>query len=434
MTHTKVPIAFMTCLVVSSSVAIAQSRIDPASAVSLEQLTALAFERSPEIMAARARIEAARGELQQAALRPNPTITAARREEPAGSDNQTSVMLQLPLDLFRRDGRVETATAALAAIEIEIANEERLLASAVRERAGAVLVAARRLAVTGDLIAITRQTYDLLAARVAEGATRPLDRDIAEAELRRLEAEQAARSTAAETAAVALKATIGLAPDAALALRDDIEQQLRADADWPVTGERATAEVAIQQRADVREAAARVDLADARMRQRQREGRFDLGIYGTYMRMDAGFPQRGFGAAGSLERVRGVFHYVEAGGTLTLPVFNRNQGLIAAAAAEKQAAERTREARELLVRAELAVARIRDEETRRSLGLYVTARDLARRNVEVVRESYQLGRSTLFELFAEQRRLLDSETAYVEALARAFEARTELIRSSGASR
>ena len=85
-----------------------------------------------------------------------------------------------------------------------------------------------------------------------------------------------------------------------------------------------------------------------------------------------------------------------------------------------------------VARAEIAAARVRDAETRRSLELFARARDLARRNVEVVRESYQLGRNTLFEVFAEQRRLVETETAYVDALARAFEARTSLLRATGA--
>ena len=406
-------LAMMMSGIVAASTS-AQTYIDPATGRTLDQLIEQAFAQSPELAASRAEIDIARGELQQAGLRPNPRVTAGRREEPAGADNQTSVMFQLPLDLFRRQRRVDTATERLAA--------------AVRERAGAVLVAARLLAVTDDLLQIAQGTLKLLAARAAEGASPPLERDVAEVEVRRLEAERALRIAEIEAALVDLKAVLGLRPDAPLSLRDDLEQQLRRDGLLP---DSVAIEQVVSQRPDVQEAAARVRVSDARIRQLQREGRFDLDVYGSYMRMNAGFPQRAFAADGSLEPIRGLFHYVEAGGMLMLPLFNRNQGAIAAAEAERKAADRTREARELAARAEITAARTREVELRKSFDLFARAREQARRNAQVVRESYQLGRNTLFEVFEAERRLLEVETAYTEALGRAFEARTAFIRAIG---
>jgi cobalt-zinc-cadmium efflux system outer membrane protein len=420
-------LAMMMSGIVAASTS-AQTYIDPATGRTLDQLIEQAFAQSPELAASRAEIDIARGELQQAGLRPNPRVTAGRREEPAGADNQTSVMFQLPLDLFRRQRRVDTATERLAAVEQAVKDRERLLAAAVRERAGAVLVAARLLAVTDDLLQIAQGTLKLLAARAAEGASPPLERDVAEVEVRRLEAERALRIAEIEAALVDLKAVLGLRPDAPLSLRDDLEQQLRRDGLLP---DSVAIEQVVSQRPDVQEAAARVRVSDARIRQLQREGRFDLDVYGSYMRMNAGFPQRAFAADGSLEPIRGLFHYVEAGGMLMLPLFNRNQGAIAAAEAERKAADRTREARELAARAEITAARTREVELRKSFDLFARAREQARRNAQVVRESYQLGRNTLFEVFEAERRLLEVETAYTEALGRAFEARTAFIRAIG---
>ena len=51
-------------------------------------------------------------------------------------------------------------------------------------------------------------------------------------------------------------------------------------------------------RSDVREADARVALADARIEQAHREGRADISVFGSYMRMDNGFSQQGVGPAG----------------------------------------------------------------------------------------------------------------------------------------
>ena len=58
----------------------------------------------------------------------------------------------------------------------------------------------------------------------------------------------------------------------------------------------------------------------------RREGRFDMSLFGGYMRMDSGFPQLGVSPLVTPERVRGQFHYVSGGATVMLPMLNRNQG------------------------------------------------------------------------------------------------------------
>jgi outer membrane protein TolC len=165
----------------------------------------------------------------------------------------------------------------------------------------------------------------------------------------------------------------------------------------------------------------------------RREGRLDVSLFGGYMRMDAGFPQLGLTASGDPTRIRGVFHNVSAGAMVTLPWLNRNQGAVAAADAERRAAEHEHASRLLAARADIAAARARDHEARRALAIYASGlRDVARRNLEVVRESYQLGRLSLFEVIGEQRRYLETEMAYTEALATALETRTALSRALGA--
>ena len=62
------------------------------------------------------------------------------------------------------------------------------------------------------------------------------------------------------------------------------------------------------------------------------------------------------------------------------------------------------------------------------------AQALARQNLTVVGQSYELGRVTVFEVLAERRRYLDVERAYTEALRAAYEARTALNRALGEGR
>jgi outer membrane protein, heavy metal efflux system len=227
-----------------------------------------------------------------------------------------------------------------------------------------------------------------------------------------------------------LKRLLALAPESRLTVADSLES-LAARAPRLRSAGGATA-AATDQRPDVQEARARVGVATARLRSAERNGRFDVKLVGSYMRMDAGFPQSAFAADGALERIRGIFHYATAGAMVTVPLFNRNQGEIAMARAEQSGAAAASEATRLSAAAELAAARALDDRARAAVTLFAGgAQALARQNLDVVRQSYQLGRTTVYEVLAEQRRYLELERAYTDALRSAYEARTALVLAGG---
>src|SRR5262249_8402172 len=136
--------------------------------------------------------------------------------------------------------------------------------------------------------------------------------------------------------------------------------------------------------------------------------------------------------AGTPERVRGLFHYVTGGAMVTLPVFNRNQGELTAARAERASATALHEAARLSAQSEIATALALDQRAHEAVQLYGgSARTLALQNLSVVRQSYELGRTTIFEVLAEQKRYLELERAYTETMRAAYEARTALNRALG---
>lgn len=90
------------------------------------------------------------------------------------------------------------------------------------------------------------------------------------------------------------------------------------------------------------------------------------------------------------------------------------------------------EAAQLTAQAEIAAARTRDGHALKAVVLYSAgARTLARQNLDIVGQTYELGRATVFDVLAEQRRYLDVERAYTNALREAYEARTALRRALG---
>ena len=167
-----------------------------------------------------------------------------------------------------------------------------------------------------------------------------------------------------EAAVFELKRVLGMKPDAPLAVRDTLEGVVQTRVGRGAAGPRH------------RRRSSNSGLTCARRRPAsrsptrrstvpQREGRFDVSLFANYMRMDAGFPQRGFGPTGGLERVRGQFNYVAAGAMVTIPILNRNQGEVAVARAERAGAAAAYEAARLAAEAGLASRSRRDERAQR---------------------------------------------------------------------
>lgn len=407
--------------------------MDSANGLSLEQAIAFAIEQEPSLRAVRSQVDVAQGTKLQASLRPNPSVSFERREESGGTDNATTVGVEWPLGLFRRGSRIALADREIATARLAAADRERTLAADVRTRYGEVLATIRDLSLFDEIVATTLNQFDLLRARVNEGASPPLERDLLDVELRRLQGDRLLQVARTETAVFELKRVLGMKADAMLTVRDTFADFVqRESAVEPQVGDVATA---VERRADVREAAARIETAVAKIDRAESEGRFDVSLFGNYMRMDAGFPQRGFATDGGLERVRGQFNYWSAGAMFTIPVLNRNQGDVAMARAERAGATAMYDAARLAAEAELASSHSRDERAREAVTIYGTgAQALARQNLAVVGQSYELGRMTVFEVLAERRRYLDVERAYTEALRAAYEARTALNRALGEAR
>ena len=410
----------------------AERYVDPINGLSLEDAITRALAQEPSLRSARSQIAVAQSMRQQAGLRPNPTASFEQRQEPAGNDNQTTVGVEWPLDLFRRGRRVAVAEREVTAVQLGVAERERVLRSQVRMRYGEVLAAIRDLTILEELVATTRRQHELLRSRVEEGATPPLERNLLDVELRRLEADRLLETGRTEAALFELKRVLGITAGAALSVREPLEAVIQRQTEQARIGDASSV---IDMRADVREAAARVEVADARIEQVRAAGRVDVSLFANYMRMDAGFPQTAFASDGGLERIRGLFHYWSAGAMVSVPVLNRNQGEIAAARSERAGAAAAYEAARLSADAELAAARARDDRARQAVDVYTSgAQTLARQNLTVVSQSYDLGRVTVFDVLAEQRRYLDVERAYTETLKAAYEARTALERALGGVR
>jgi cobalt-zinc-cadmium efflux system outer membrane protein len=403
---------------------VALAAAGPASAqeMTIDALVATALERAPALRAARAGVAAAQGQALQAGLRPNPMVSLARLQQLGGADSQTDVGVEWLLDGSRRQARVAAAQQDVTVAELSVQDRARMLAAAVRTQAGRLLAATRTLTIADEALTSARRMRELLERRASEGSIPQIEANLAALEMWRLEADRAVAAGEAEAAAIELKALAGLPVETPLTLSGSLDAIVRGSgaAEPPPAAQLAA-------RPDVREAAARVALGDARLEAVRRDAGIETRLTGGYSHMRFGFPLRGITAAGALAPIEDGFHFLTAGASFTVPIGNRNQGAIAAVEAERAAARELLAARELAVRAGVDAALARDREARRAVDLYAASiRELAQRNADVILEAYELGGLPLVDLLDNQRRYLEIEHAYTAALSRAYDARVAL--------
>ncbi len=400
---------------------------EPQGALTVDDLVARALADNPGLRAMRAEVEAARALVGQAGLRPNPMLEVGGMQSVSGPDNTISVEIVLPLELGgRRGARVGVAEREVEVKRARADDEARRLRAEVRMKAGEWLAAGRTLAFTEDLLAANRRALELVRGRVSRGGAAPLEERLMLVEVNRLEAERRMVVSRVEVLAFEAKALAGLPPEAPLGLRGDL---LAA----PPAVSRAEAFARVTERADLLAARAEVAAAGARVEQARAEGRWDASIGLGYQRQRSGFDLNGIAEDGSMRMIDDTFHMVGGTLTITLPVRNRNQGTVAASQAEGAAARERLERTSLTAQSEIAAALARYEAARAASELYGSGvRDIARENLAVVRRTHELGRVPLLDVIAEQRRYIEVETGYTQALKEAYDAAVEIERAVGA--
>lgn len=406
-----------------------QRYIDPVDGLTPDDLVRYALAHNGELGAARLMIAEARGRMRQAGLRPNPMLEASGSRAVNAPDNNQSFGVELPLELGgRREARLSVAERELRLRQAEVADFERRLAAEVRSKYAAAIAAARNLKFIEDLLALTRDSHRIVQARVEHGKTAPLEQNLLRVELSRVDSVRIGFESRVEVAALEIKKTIGMPANEPLRLRGEfgVDRQ-------PASIEDAVRN-ALAKRADLIAARAAEELAAAQVEQARRDGRLDASIFANYMRQSMGFDVRGFDSVGALTPVQGVFHYATFGVRLTLPVRNKNEGLIEAALASAEAARTRREFAETVVRSEVASAYARFEHARAALAVYRDdVREQALRNLEVIHQTYVLGQKSVLDYLGEQRRFIEVETGYTEVLKELFESMNEIERAAGST-
>lgn len=398
--------------------------------LSVELLVESAGSRRADLLAARQRLAIAEGRLLQAGLRPNPVFSTeygSPRFIGGESEYDFSAGLSQQIELGGKRGkRRAVAELELQQVRAEIFAIERQIAVEIRRDYTKAIAAARQLDVVERLLTADAELLRVTEARLAEGDVAPLDLNLVRVESERLRVQRIEARNELETALLRIRTLIGVDVTEPLRLAPQSDRPPRLDLALSDLTERA-----LIGRADLQAARLGERIGTAKVSLARAEAAPDLTPSVRYSRARS-FIDLPFSAGGGV--ANNLDNELTFGVSIGLPVFNRNQGGIAAAAGEQVQAVRTREFLEATIRRDVAVAFSQYRAAAEKLVLYTTQiMPRAEANLQTVRAAYNAGEFSVFEVVNEQRRLNENVTNYNRILEEYYTTLTTLEAAVGSA-
>ncbi|MCB1280802.1 MAG: TolC family protein, partial [Salinibacterium sp.] len=291
---------------------------DPEDGLNEDEAAAVAISLNTDLQSARAAIGESEALLISAEVLPNPEVGVGFM---GGFNGTPGFVLDADLlfELFKpgeRSARVGAAEAKADASRVEVLAEEYDLATDVRRQVLAVLVAERQVALLKDEVALRQRAVDLVNQRKILGEGNELELSAVGLELAETQRERRQASFELEAARFELNRLMGLPPSYHVRLSDSGKPLSVFILDDP-------GDAALQERV----LAGRLDLRSKEAEYRTAEEELRLAVSRQYPRIKIG---------PSFEHDGVSDNYVGLGATLELPLFDRNQGGIAAASAARE--------------------------------------------------------------------------------------------------
>ncbi len=398
------------------------------SGLTVERMVEAGFSRRADLLAARARLAIAEGRLIQAGLRPNPELEAeygSAKFLAGEAESEFDVGVSQVFETGgKRRKRVAVSRLDLQRTRAEVLALERQFAAEIRSAYARAVAAGNQLDTLERLIVINEELVRVTNERLKEGDVAPLELGLVSVETDRLRAQVARTRAELESEIISLRALAGFETTEPLRIAPLPERPPRLDLSVV-----ELTDIALRERPDLEAARLGEELGTARVRLAESQAVPNIAGSVRYTREKriTDFPEAlGVGPLGQTD------NSLTFGVAVEIPVFNRNQGEIAAAVGERAAASREREFLEATIRRDVALAYRRYRAAAEALVLYATRiLPQSQKNVETVRAAYGLGEFSIFEVLQQQQRLVESETGYNEARRDYYAALAELERALG---
>ena len=400
-----------------ATLALVTSSVFAAEPLTLDQALAQALSHNRDLAALQLGAEAARGQIDQAGLKPNPSLEAgAQTDLLTGNTGARKFDLGLTqaIPLHNRLRELQSlARIGIPAAGAELANRQRLLVGEITQAFVDLLVLDRQVVLREHLIETSRRLVELSRARAKAGEVSAVEVNAAALELAKLEQEHGVLLAERANRVERLKPSLGLAPEEPLEIAGDLDPLLSALS--AAAGERST-----WNRPDLKLASLAIERIAAEQRVAEAELRGDLTVGATY-----GYERS---ATGDADHLLGVKM------SIPLPLRNKNQGRLRELRAERTRAQREAEALELKVASEVASARQRAAQFQKILdGYHAAVLPLGEAAERDLAAAYQQGQVPLFQVIQSQQQRFALEAGALEARAAYARALVELQTATGQS-
>jgi cobalt-zinc-cadmium efflux system outer membrane protein len=395
----------------------------------VDDLVRAGIANNKDLAAVRERIAEAKGLKRQAGVRPAPSLSLnGATGKPLGTIGQDEYGAEYSqsIETFGKRGkRIRVADFSTGIAEADLQQRSFQLAFEIRTAYAEVLAERHKLRILGDLIGLNQDTLRLTEARVKEGDVAQLDASLLKVEISRADVSRRSAQGRLTSAELELRRLVGLDRDTPI-----------PDADTPAPTPidlDALKREALENRSDLKTArleeeqqASGVDLARA-------EAKPDVTLSAAYTRQDNQFDGLfGFNTAGSLSPIRSQDNMLNFGVSIPLRTSRSGAGNVQAATARASGARLRREYLERNIPSEVEDAYQRWRTAAESLQMLQSGvLDPSTNNLAVIREAYKLGQLRLLDVLNEQRRLVDTQMAYIDAQSDLARTWAEVERAAG---
>ncbi|POF41155.1 type I secretion protein TolC [Pseudomonas laurylsulfativorans] len=375
--------------------------------LTLDQALQTALAANPDLAAAQWDIGIAEGDRKQAGLIPNPTVSL-EAEDTRRDSRTTTVLLSQPIELGgKRGARIEVASRAQDAAGIELERKRNALRADVVQAFSSAQTAQQRLQLSRQSLQLAEQGVRVAQGRIQAGKSSPVEGTRAQVQLSEVRLEQSRAERDQANAYQQLAQVMG----APLPVSVDVQVARQSTLAVPSTKllER------LNETAEMRLAKLQINQREASLglEKAQRIPDLTVSIGSQY-------------DATERERVNVV------GLSMPIPLFNRNQGNVLAAARRADQARDLRNATELRLRTETQTAL---EQWRTANGevkaFHQTILPSAQSAVDSATRGFEMGKFGFLDVLDAQRTLISARTQYIQAVAEATDARVRIERIFG---
>ncbi|CAI8838136.1 MULTISPECIES: TolC family protein [Pseudomonas] len=385
------------------SLALAQARV-----LTLESALQAARDNNPELAAARWGIDIAAGERRQAGVLPNPALSWEVEDTRKGSQTTTVGVSQLFELGGKRGARLDVADrdAQLAALELE--RQGNALRADVIGAFQAAAQAQEGLQLAEQSLRLSERALQVVQGRVKAGSASPVEATRAQVQLSEVRLEQGRAEQRLTIAYQQLAALTG----APMAPFSRVDGGLGADSSLP---SRTLLLDRLEQTADLRLARLQIDQREAALglARSQRIPDLTVSVGSQYSETDR-------------ERINVV------GLSVPIPLFDRNQGNVLAAARRADQARDQRNGAELRLRSEVVQALTQWSTAAQEVQTFERSiLPSAQQALDAATRGFERGKFAFLDVLDAQRTLVAARLQYLQAQAQSSEARVRLERIFG---